>query len=176
MRARRLFVTKFPFLNRWNTLAVSGWLVCFQAYHISRQGKQRQSGVSTTLGSWYAPNFLPHHTRSVLTKMHKSPSAKLHPTRRNDVLELPQAPLGVSSSCSELPEFDSPYVRHSKTFWGVYIQISIVQIRVQFSRTTILVFLAPETYLAFGFFFDDATASGQVTSIGPCTRGTREDA
>ena len=147
MRARRLFVTNFPVLNRWNTLAVSGWLVCFQAYHISRQGKQRQS-----VGSWYAPNFLPHHTRSVLTKMHKSPSAKLHPTRRNDVLELPQAPLGVSSSCSELPEFGSPYVGHSQTFWGVYIQISIVQIWVHLSPTTILVFLAPETYVAFGFF------------------------
>ena len=84
--------------------------------------------------------------------------------------------MGVSSSCSELPKFDSPYVGLSKTFWGVYIQISIVQIRVHLSPTTILVFLAPETYLAFVFFFDDAIASRQVASIGPCMRGTREDA
>lgn len=46
-----------------------------------------------------------------------------------------------------------------------HVQISIVQVRVHLSPTTILVALAPETYLAAVFSSDNATASGQVASI-----------
>ena len=76
VRARQLFVTKFPFFNELNTLASlessrSKWLVgVFSGLSLqSNQRKHRQSGISTTM---VRPSIsFPPHPQSIPMKMHR---------------------------------------------------------------------------------------------------------
>ena len=112
------YIMSSAFSYRWKALAVRGWLVCFHAYHFSPQGKQRESGISPTLGSWYTSPF-------------PSPSSAIHPNENaqdsgqitSHIVALTYLSC-VKHHCRYHPlarnhHFDSPYrpLGRSKTSW-----------------------------------------------------------